>query len=60
MQNILHTIPVFWFRFLVLVLEKKPKNLDFLSFFTSKRSFGGYFQFNSVHQFLENKSLNML
>ena len=30
----------------VFVLEKQPKNLHFKSYFTTKRHFGGYFQWN--------------
>ena len=35
----------------VLVLEEEPNNLNFQGFFTSNRSFGGYFQWNACNYF---------
>ena len=41
----------FWLDSSVFVLEKQPKNLNFQSFFNSKRPCGGYFQWNACTYF---------
>ena len=41
----------FWSHSSVFALEKQPENLNFHTVFTSKRPFGGYFQFNACSYF---------
>ena len=43
MPNWSRTCQSFWTHSSIFALEKQPKNLNFQSFFTSKRSFRGYF-----------------
>ena len=47
MPNWWKTFQTFLSHSSVFALEKQPKNLNFHSVFTSKRSFGGYFQWNA-------------
>ena len=42
------TFQTFWSHSSVFALEKQPKNLNFQRFFTSRRPFGGYFQWNAA------------
>ena len=49
--NLSDKLNIFWLHSSVFVLEKQPKNLDFQSFFTFKRSFGGYFQWKASTNF---------
>ena len=51
MLNWLKTFQNFWSHSFVFALEKQPKNLNFQSFFTSNRTFGGYFQRNACTYF---------
>ena len=41
----------FWLLSSVFPLKKEPKNLNFQSFFTSNRPFGGYFRWNACTYF---------
>ena len=41
MRNWSKTFQIFWSHSFVFALEKQPNNLNFQSFFTSKRPFGG-------------------
>ena len=47
MPNWSKTCQTFWSQSSVFSLEKQPKNLKFHGVFTSKRLFGGYFQWNA-------------
>ena len=51
MPNWSKTFQTFWSHSSVFALEKQPKNLNFDSVFTSKRPFGGYFQWNACAYF---------
>ena len=51
MPNWLKTCQTFWLHSSVFALEKQPQNLSFHSAFTSKRPFGGYFQWNACTYF---------
>ena len=51
MPNWSKIIPTFRWHSSVLALEKLRKNLNFKSFFTSNRHFGGYFQRNACSDF---------
>ena len=42
---------IFWLHSSVLALEKQPKKLNFQSFSTYNRPFGGYFQCNACTYF---------
>ena len=42
---------VFWLHSSILALEKQPKKLNFQSFFTYNRPFGGYVQCNACTYF---------
>ena len=41
----------FWLHSSVFALEKEPEKLHFQSFFSSKKPFGGYFQWNACTYF---------
>ena len=43
MQNLSKSFQTFLLHSSVFALEKQPKNLNFQSFFTSRRTVGGYF-----------------
>ena len=47
----LKTFQTFRLHFPVFALETQPKILNFQSFFTSNRLFGGYFQWNACRDF---------
>ena len=51
MPNWLKTRLTFWWLSSVFAVEKQPKNLNFHSVFTSKRLFGGCFQWNDCTSF---------
>ena len=51
MSNWLKIFQTFWLHSSIFALEKKPKNLNFQSFFTFMRHFGGYFQWNKCTNF---------
>ena len=45
--NLSEKFQFFWSHSFVFPLEKQPRNLSCQSFLSSKRSFGGYFQWNA-------------
>ena len=49
--NLSDKLNFFWSHSSVLALEKWPKYLNFQSFFSSKRYFGSYFQWNACTHF---------
>ena len=51
MPNWWKTFQTFWSHSSAFALEKEPKNLNFQSAFTSKKPFGGYFQWNACTYF---------
>ena len=51
MPNCSKTFQTFRSHSSVFALERKPKNLNFDSFFTSNRHFGGYFHVNPYTDF---------
>ena len=51
MPNLSDTNKSFWSHSSVFVLEKQPEKLNFHSFFTSKRTFGWYFQSKTCTKF---------
>ena len=46
-----NTFQTFWSRSSIFALEKRLKNLNFQNVFTSKRPFGGYFQWDACIYF---------
>ena len=51
MKNWSKRFQSFWLHSSVFALDKQPKKLDFQSFFTSQRPFGGYFQWKACTTF---------
>ena len=51
MPNWSKIFQAFWLHSSLFALEKQPKNLNFQSVFTSKKPFGGYFQWNACTYF---------
>ena len=51
MPNWSETFETFWWHSYSFALEKQPKNLNFQTFYTSNKPFGGYFQWNACTYF---------